>query len=240
MYNLYIPKYQKDPTSARLLPEELGRFMRVTNYAYDLLISPGYLSKTDKTIDLFLTETEKTFTASGRGCMGRDRVGLGLFHGMNGHNPIAKGSTSTILGAHNAELTKRSWLEVIDVHPSMKEDHRKMIFFFERRGWTITNTLCKGTIEDFLEKIAVKAILIGSSNFCWNTYYNRGYATAGKGEADLLMFIDEGYKEMLKEAIGDTNSPENPMALFGMIACSKTPEKFFEDILRDFLTHSLA
>lgn len=234
MYSLYIPKYESDPSSALLLPKELSRFMAVTNYAYDLLVSPGFLSRTDKTIGQFLAETEATLTASGK-----RQVGLGLFHGMNGYNRVVKGHPPTLLDAHDATLAKSGGLVKISVNPQKRDDHRKMIFFFERGNWLITDTLNQKNMEDFLREIKVKAILIGSSNFSWSTYYNSGATTPQKGEADLLMFVDGNYREEIKREIDDSNLTEYPMALFEKFICRKDPEKFMEDILRDFLTHSL-
>lgn len=234
MYSLYIPKYQRDLASALRLPEELGRFMEATDYAYNLLVSPGFLSRTDKTINGFLDRLEQGLSDPKNR---EKKVGLGLFHGMNGYNSVSKGSSLTVLAAHDAALLGRSGLEKIAVDPQKRDDHRKIIFFFKflkEAVWDITKSLNQGNMKDFLKQITVEAVLIGSSNFSWSTYYNAGRTLPEKGEADLLMFVDESYEATVAEGIMDTD-----MALFEMIACREEPMEFLKNILRDFLAHSL-
>lgn len=242
MYSLYIPKYKGEMSSRSILPKKLGRFMNCTGYSYDLLVSPGYLSRTSGTIDKFLTEMEKELNTAGK-----RKVGVGLFHGMNGYNQITMGGTN-VLCAHSMALTRSACLEEIAVDPKRLDDHRKMIFFFERNDWNITSTLDSGSMAAFLNKIVVKAVLIGSSNFSWNTYYDAGGKVPEKGEADLLMFVNEGYKREIQEIIEISQNPEGPlslnpeeppMVLSKSIAGGERPEEFFKEILKNFLEYSL-
>lgn len=234
MYSLYIPKYKGEVASRSILPKELGHFMNCTGYSYDLLVSPGYLSRTSGTIDKFLTEMEKELAAAGK-----RKVGVGLFHGMNGHNLITMGGTN-ILRAHGIALTRSACLEEIAVDPKRLDDHRKMIFFFKRNDWDVTSTLDSGSMAAFLAKIVVEAVLIGSSNFSWSTYYDAGGRTPEKGEADLLMFVDESYKRAIQEMIENSqDSEESPMVLSKSIAGGERPEDFFKEILKNFLEYSL-
>lgn len=246
MYSLYIPKYEDDPISAQSLPKALGRFMECAEYSYDLLVSPGYMSKTDRTIPDFLAAIEKEIAAGGRA------IGLGLFHGMNGYNFVTRG---TIIDEHKEVIRKAHHLENIEIDPKGRKDHRKMIFFFERGGWNVAEELNSRRRDDFLEAITVKAVLIGSSNFSLNTYYNgdaAGGSLAGKGEADLLMFYDENHRpeENFRRIIGQEEQGENhldvgpeewaaKMVLSESIAGGGDPQEYFKDMLRDFLEHSL-
>ncbi len=236
MYSLYIPKYKGEETTGWLLPKELGCFMERTEYSCDLLVSPGYLSETDFTIEKFLHETAKRITKY------KETVGLGLFHGMNGSHAVNVGET--ILDRHNDMLAGGSGLTRIAVNPAKTKDHRKMIFFFEKGQWDITHTLSKRNMEDFLANIAVKAVLIGSSNFSFRTYFNgekrKISQTPKKGEADLFMFADEQYMENVKGRISGRNDPGvERMVLFESIVGGEDPGEFFKGILRDFLTYSL-
>lgn len=234
MYCLYIPKYQGTEREDLLLPEELTHFMEKTKYAYDLLVSPGYLSKTDATIQAFVTEMEGMLAPAADGA-----VGVGLFHGMNGHNAVTKGSTE-ILAVHSREIALKGKLTEIKVDSAKKNDHRKMIFFFERDGCTSLGSLDGGNKKDFLEKVKVKAVLIGSSNFSLSTYFNGGTGPAQKGEADLLLFLDDEYKEDVKGRIdGDNGSAGEKMVLFTSLAGGEDPGGYFKYILTDFLDHFL-
>lgn len=230
MYSLYIPKYRDDPRSATLLPQELGNFMRLTGYSCDLLVSPGYLSTDDGTIGQFLEKLEERLTAPGK-----RTVGLGLFNGTNGGNRIG-GSPHTPLERHSALLASVSRLEEIPLNVKTSRDHRKMIFFFEGGEEAPKDKLDSKNRDAFLDAVTVKAVLIGSSNFSWNTYWNGGKALPPKGEADLLLFTDEDYKEDVQERIGEETAQ---MVLFQSIAGGKAPETYFKEILTDFLSHAL-
>lgn len=235
MYSLYIPKYKKKPGSSSILPKMLGHFMKCTQYSYDLLVSPGYLSRTDETIEKFLMKIEKNLAAGGP-----RSVGLGLFYGMNGYNNVTRGTKGNpdILSAHNNVLKNNcSQLKKIAVAPGKRKDHRKMVFFFKRGSWKIRDTLNSENYRVFLNSIEVKAVLIGSSNFSWSTYYDAETGTPAKGEADLLMFVDKSFKYYLLES--GQLSEISEMVLFESIAGGENPEEFFKNILRDFLENSL-
>ncbi|HFR3714881.1 TPA: hypothetical protein ACHWB5_001656 [Streptococcus suis] len=80
-----------------------------------------------------------------------------------------------------------------DLSTTTKKDHRKMVFFFDilKGKWKnpLQNTpLTVTDVRNFITSIKVHAVLIGSSNVSFETYYN---SPANKGEADLFLFTDE-------------------------------------------------
>lgn len=93
-----------------------------------------------------------------------------------------------------------------DLSTKNKKDHRKMVFFFDifkddnPKGdpmRPLQNTpLTDKDVEKFITSIKVHAVLIGSSNVSFETYYN---SPANKGEADLFLFTDGlGFGEYLE------------------------------------------
>lgn len=175
---------------------------------------------------------------------------------MNGSRQAALNGPR-ILCEHGETLNRidcrKGCLEEIQLDPKYRNDHRKMVFFFQRGKWNIKERLTGGNLESFLDNIQVKAVLIGSSNFSWNTYYNAGTGNTAKGEADLLMFEDDCYKKELQRMIekgktyeegrvveDEQETARSGMVLFESIAGGgENPEEFFKEILRDFLENSL-
>lgn len=235
MYSLYIPKYEGDRASALALPNELSRFMAETKFQYDLLVSPGYLSKKSGTISNFLTQLEKDLTAPGT-----RKVGLGLFHGMNGTDSLA-GTGTDLLGGHDLALSASARLEKLDLDAKKRKDHRKLIFFLKRGGWKPTWTLDSKSEAAFLDAVTVKAVLIGSSNFSWSTYWNGGNPTPQKGEADLLLFTDDTYMRNVQARIYELlQAPATPgPVLYKSLAGGDSPEAYFKAMLHEFLSHAL-
>ncbi|HFI0633993.1 TPA: hypothetical protein ACGO0I_000676 [Streptococcus suis] len=90
---------------------------------------------------------------------------------------------------------------VIDLSTKTKKDHRKMVFFFDVFDDKATAPLRNSPLRDkdvekFISSIKVHAVLIGSSNVSFETYYN---SPANKGEADLFLFTDGlGFGEYLE------------------------------------------
>lgn len=85
-----------------------------------------------------------------------------------------------------------------DLSTKTKKDHRKMVFFFDifkvdnPKGNPMHHLqnppLTASKVKKFVDSIKVHAVLIGSSNVSFETYYN---SPANKGEADLFLFTDE-------------------------------------------------
>lgn len=249
MYSLYIPKYQDDEFSWTLLAETLGDFMyiirqndvklkkskeREAPYTYGLLVAPGFMSTEKPTIETFLVELARRVDSDMK-----LEVGVGLFYGNNGRRNV-KGTSLTILETHNDLLTTTHGLTRIRLRAKKVYDHRKMVFVFQSKKWDFaTEELNKGNVDKFIKDVTVKAVLIGSSNFSYNTYFNSG-KKPDKGEADLLMFTDAYYMHWMKDRIKTSDPPRaSRMVLYRSIAGGKKPKQFFRDILKDFLDHSL-
>ncbi len=112
---------------------------------------------------------------------------------MNGHHKTSGGDI--IIEKHNENLRSYKF-EQIKLNPKKELDHRKMLCFFtSEKGSPDEITLEK--IDDFLEKIYIGAILIGSSNQSKTTYFS---SKASKGEADVFMF-DTGCDQMIEACI---------------------------------------
>ncbi|MGQ7374092.1 hypothetical protein ACTGW9_08185 [Streptococcus suis] len=88
-----------------------------------------------------------------------------------------------------------------DLSTKTKKDHRKMVFFFDvfddKATAPLRNSpLTASKVKKFVASIKVHAVLIGSSNVSFETYYN---SPANKGEADLFLFTDGlGFGEYLE------------------------------------------
>lgn len=239
LYSLYIPKYKGDAASASNLPDALGEFMQTPGCKCHLIISPGYLSKADTTIGSFWTELDKSIKSTGT-----SPVKLYIFRGMNGDVEIeTKGTTGATVTKAILEVYDniigdifKTKFENVKVDYKELSDHRKMIFFFqESEDIKWSGKMTKADVPNFLSRITIKGILIGSSNFSYNTYYNGGNGKAKKGEADLFMFEDEGYLKNIKNKIGGSAG----MVLFKHEAGAENSQEFFKKILKDFLENSL-
>lgn len=247
MYSIYIPKYEGERDFEFKLPRVLTMYMEVTKYKYNLLSLPGYLSRTDASISAFINRFE-------HGIMKGNPTAIGFFHGMNGSQLIA-GRESIIKGHYRQFRT----LQVIDVKCKDLKDHRKMLFFFEmpediERNSEGEITLNNSTKDYFIDNIRVGAILIGSSNQSWNTYYAGGRTRADKGESDLLMFSEAYFAEdftrivngeRLRDLEIENDFGYNPNLDFSDCVVfesltHKNDENYFKDILRDVLEHNLS
>lgn len=249
MYSFYIPKYEKDSLEFKIT-KVIKHFMRITDYKNDILSSPGYLSTTPKTISDFVNEFGKNISD------GINPTNLGYFHGMNGD--ITRRNTHYRFFARNC-------LKEIPIICTDKKDHRKMLFFFEsnfqlHKG--LMETLPSGYLDKkskntFLSNITVNAVLIGSSNQSYSTYYGGASGKAQHGEADLFMFNDKMFAKYLYECLSVQPSPteldhvfEDPLmpnldnfdgcVLFNSIIGGENAHDYFKNILDEFLQSSLA
>lgn len=248
MYSIYIPKYQREKDFEFKLPRVLTMYMEATRYKYNLLSLPGYLSKTDTSIRDFINRFEHGITKW-------NSISVGFFNGMNGSHPVAGRKSGTIIESHYGHFRA---LQKMNIAYRKLKDHRKMLFFFEEtkaveRDEIGRIVLNNRTAESFINNIRVGAILIGSSNQSWNTYYAGGRTRADKGEADLLMFseayfaedftrIVKGEKPRFFEVENDfeynPNLDFSDCVVFESMS-HKGDEEYFNDILRDVLEHNL-
>ena len=94
---------------------------------------------------------------------------------------------------------KTGFGEVKIINNRKDTDHRKMLCFVEKIDddkdkMPTIDVISEDNVEDYLDSINVYAVLIGSSNFSFSTYFE---PKAKKGEADVFMFY--GYKDSSKD-----------------------------------------
>lgn len=99
-----------------------------------------------------------------------------------------------------------------------KKDHRKMIFFNYLSDTTGYN---------------VEAILIGSSNFSDNTYFQKN-----KGEADLLLFYDTSFCEQCRRHITHEEVYYRDCVLSESIAINGTAIDYLNNIFIEFIMNA--
>lgn len=125
---------------------------------------------------------------------------------------------------------------------SDRADHRKMLFIFGFNDIFDSNPnfniLNKSNFNDFLNAITVNAIMIGSSNQSYTTYFGGPHGKADKGEADVLMFATDN---------DDLNSLRENMYVEGTVMFEEIigtetvdPHDYLKNIMREFLSSSLA
>lgn len=174
LYIAYLPKSKGEHITERKVNRILKWYTNLTGNKYSIIASPGYLSTTNSSIDIFLRELSCVLTA------GFNRR-IGFLNGMNGHYNTSSGST--IIDEHNRKLGLYNFNQIV-LNPKKEFDHRKMVCFFAEKGNTYSEITLEN-LESFLDNVYVGAILIGSSNQSKTTYFDD---FAKKGEADIFMF----------------------------------------------------
>lgn len=155
----------------------------------DLILgSPGYMSNTANTIQQFCQDF-KSLNQNGKN-------EIVFSYGMNGKTQLKSGRT--IFDEHYQHFQPKQ------TPLSTKKDHSKFLIFLEKQGYTFT----KNELEtnDIINNYRVKAVLIGSSNLSYRTYFTGQNKKADKGETDVF-FLDEnlfnGHDEEALNFLGD-------------------------------------
>ncbi len=161
MHSLYIPK---DAGEQSKIFEVIQNVLASDQDVTRIIMSPGYLGKTDKTIREFLSSFSK--------CASSRKIKVTITYGMNGMNAMG---TGTILDAHSNLLGTSDAPNLIynPTHRMLphKKNHRKVMIFADMDGGALS----------------VHAALVGSSNQCYETYIKK----SAKGEADVLLIRDD-------------------------------------------------
>lgn len=178
LYIAYLPKPKGEHVDQRKVHKILKWYTKLTGDKYSIIAAPGYLSKTDHTIGVYLHELSGLLTDN-------FNRRIGLLNGMNGHYKITN-SPHTIIEEHNAQLSNHSFAQ-IQLNAKKEYDHRKMMCFFCEKGAGHSEITLEN-LDEFFENVHVGAVLIGSSNQSKTSYFEE---FANKGEADILM-IDPG------------------------------------------------
>lgn len=92
--------------------------------------------------------------------------------------------------------------------------------------------------KEFLDTVVVRAVMIGSSNQNFTTYYGGSKKKADKGEADVFMFIGE--KEIANDIININVENANIVVSESLnFKEDGTAENYLRNILEDFLKNNL-
>lgn len=251
MYTLYIPKYKGDkpPHLVKNVVNAISQYCLEKKSPFGIFMAPGYLSNTEHTIQDFTSD----FPFSSLNYSPIKNSYLGIFRGMNSQSIITlnNGQQKTILEVHSAEYQNigNNW---INLSCKAKEDHRKMLFVFSLED-TIPLKIDKTNIDAFLKSVNVNFVLIGSSNQSHTTYF----APSTKGEADILLFTEQSFLDVLYDhsqmndipinADSEGNTPLRSCILSStneIRSCGgkpfKTPKNsFLKDILKEYMENTL-
>ena len=240
LYIAYLPKSKGEKLEERKVNKILNWYMSTTSNDYSVISAPGYFSTSENTIDNFVKNLGVMFNNKND-----KKVKIGFLSGMNGHYYTTNGNQ--IIKICNDVLKKHNF-EQIDFVPKQDYDHRKMMCFFKFNDNSSTN-ISLVNIGDFLQNIYVGALLIGSSNQSFSTYFGK---TASKGESDIFLFDcseDNAIKNYIKELTSANQDiidyRENP--IFNDIVLSQSfygkghedTQNFLKEILRDVLINGL-
>lgn len=188
MYNLFAHKGLND-SNPFVLTKIIKKYIDIAKPEI-IIVSPGYLSTKPNTTRMLLNDILLDWYQQDQHKL------MGITAGMNGVNK--QGSPINLIN-HWQELTNRN-VRIIEFMKSSSyatnKDHKKMVFFadflypecnFGRGNVTIDIS----NIDMYIDKIKVKAISAGSSNFSKQTYIGNRSGTADKGEADIFMYSKE-------------------------------------------------
>jgi hypothetical protein len=237
MYTLFCQK--KCGTNAPFpLTQQLFDFLRNPK-ARGLFVSPGFISRKDKSISDFLKALliEKNTKLV-------DYFGIG---NQNTYEPDPKTNEldpPNALEKHKDVITslKIQWL---NIDRNSVSDHRKMVFIFDilcDEGDLLID-INKTNYTDFLQQIDIIGVAIGSSNFSYTTYsvpWSTKSYKAQNGEADIFMFKDDEndqfiqhYVEMINRDL--KNNPEQQYQKVLSKSEIRTPDDFLKSMFQESL-----
>lgn len=259
MYTLYIPKYKGDkpPYLVKKVVNTISQYCLDNKSPFGIFMAPGYLSSAEHTIQDFTRDFP--FSSLNNSLIKNSNSYLGIFRGMNSKNDITlnNGQKDTILNVHSKEYSGRNnWVDLSC--KALKEEHRKMLFVFsfvdpKVDPNTVPLQINKANMDSFLELVDVNFVLIGSSNQSYNTYFQPHV----KGEADILLFTEQGFLDVLYNHAQTNDIPINADSkgntpLRSCILSStneirslggntfKTPkDSFLKDILKEYMENIL-
>lgn len=232
LYIRYIPKVEGEIKNFKIV-ESLKKYMQYNLGKNNIIAAPGYMSSYAKVKD-FVQEFKDIVPKK------EEFIFIGYFKCLNWEKMLGRITSNIIIEEHYNELQKTGKFKKLKIKISNKKDHRKMMFLFE----IVANPsfdfkkdiLDKKNKDIFLSSIIVNAILIGSSNQSYNTYYGGVKGKADKGEADVLMFVSDESASLIRE-----NMNIEGTVVFEEICGieNKSPHEYLKEILNDFLSKSL-
>ena len=217
LYILYIPKHYGKES---LLPQVIGDFLQKRKKQFTVVISPGFLG--DK------ADFIKNMASKFKGYVSE----LEFYRGMGTRN-----KNGIELLQYNEQGFRYS-LSVPVIPHMTKKDHRKMIFFNTLNQPTATAqvdiNIAKQLETSAATFVQTEAILLGSSNFSYKTYFGKG-----KGEADVFLFYDKIFATYCRGAILDEGVYAD-CVLSESIAMKRTetPQSYLNLIYDEFRKHA--
>lgn len=182
MYVVYGQKGKGDPQ-----PFPLNAQIRFLSDVFDnrcwIFAVPGYMSKDEKAAKYVERFDELIRHNSGYESNAQKQyIAFG-----NGYNASAKDEYSAVID--KGTYTLKTYR--VNLPPVRRNNHAKMLFYFFWENEELKDkyasgdlALSKTTAKDFLAGITVKAVIVGSSNQSYTTFFN---SSAEKGEADVLL-----------------------------------------------------
>lgn len=252
LYTMYLPK-RKGEISENI-KGALTLYSEISLGTNDIICSPGYMSTSKDNAYAFFRELGNIISPN------EEMKKIGLFTGMNGNRTYEPGVTlremhENVISKHSAD--QDFYFSSLMVDANTVTDHRKIIVFFKQNcDPDKYNGLNRSRMNEFLDDVAVNAVLIGSSNQSFSTYFN----IANKGEADVFIMLasDCGISDPdsirgFIENIGMVYNNQNIAieleqkydTFLRSVAISKTlsdndfSDEFLKDILRDLLDMGL-
>lgn len=150
----------------------------------------------------------------------------------------------------------KSISKLLEIKSNKKGDNRKMVFVFKYKQ-DCPSTLKKPIednkdVENLLAEIDVIGVAIGSSNFSFNTYGGcpiplpslfsskpkfKKNNKADKGEADILMFKDEQFKDKIMQQMGSNTNSNSSLVISKSL--TEVSDEFFKEMLKSTFDYSL-
>ena len=216
LYLVYIPKRYNDKLDYPIT-ETIKTYMTRLRSGKDTTIisCPGYISKKKPALSSFAASFVKTINGCTR---------FGSFCGYK---------SSSFVDDFCKEITKGA-INRLQINAKKKDDHRKMLFFIEENGISNEFVLNDATKESYLTRSNVTAVLIGSSNQSYNTYYA---PHNNKGECDLLMYISNNEDTTDEETT--MNMWEGAAVVSKALRCKEPPEELLNNMLKEVFDNYL-
>lgn len=197
-----------DKVQRNLTDLYVQQFLRRTGKR-NLIVFPGYLSSKYGTASDF----------SERYIDMRYKYDIWLFDGMGS-------STRTFINAgcmvgHGGSGSKVHFNTIL----KRNKDHRKMVFICDEPLNVPSDFSCENDVRSFANSCKVLAVLVGSSNLSYDTYYNNN-----KGEADVFLFNDNNFAGYIQESINQVDNNVTPVLSKSV---TKVSANYFNDILYD-------
>ena len=226
-----MPKYKGDIPDFNII-KVISTYMNHTNYDCEILSAPGYMNINKFTTDKFYDKIGPVLRRKKSGLL--SSTGVGIFNGMNGTRRVLPGVTCRQL--HEASIITHG-LKLISLQCNKNQDHRKMMFFMEKKTKTFfDDVITIKNYKKFLNTVVVRAVMVGSSNQNFTTYYGGNKQKADKGEADVFMFIGE---EKIAKDVIEVGNADIVVSKSMNYEKDVAAEGYLRKILEEFLKNSL-